>query len=76
MSTGEKYVAAAYAVVLAAVVVYVAIISFKLARFEREITELTELARKRRAAGESEPTRAVREHDEMSPAAAEGTRHG
>jgi hypothetical protein len=40
-------VAAAYAVVLAAVLVYVAIIALKLARFEREVTELTELARER-----------------------------
>jgi transcription initiation factor TFIIIB Brf1 subunit/transcription initiation factor TFIIB len=45
LSTGEKYVAAAYAVVLAAVLVYVAIIALKLARFEREVAELTELAR-------------------------------
>jgi hypothetical protein len=47
LSTGEKYVAAAYAVVLAAVLVYVAIIALKLARFEREVAELTELARER-----------------------------
>ena len=39
--------AAAYAVVLAAVLVYVAIIALKLARFEREVAELTELARER-----------------------------
>jgi hypothetical protein len=57
MSTGEKYVAAAYAVVLGAVLVYVAIIALKLARFEREIAELTELARRRRAEPE-------REHEE------------
>jgi type II secretory pathway component PulM len=52
VSTGEKYVAAAYAVVLAAVLVYVAIISLKLERFEREIEELTELARARAAQAE------------------------
>jgi hypothetical protein len=56
MSTGEKYVAAAYAVVLAAVLIYVAIISLKLARFEREIAELTELARARNQT-EREPER-------------------
>jgi hypothetical protein len=54
VSTGEKYVAAAYAVVLAAVIVYVAIIALKLGRFEREIAELTELARRRRAQRERE----------------------
>jgi hypothetical protein len=75
VSTGEKYVAAAYAVVLAAVLVYVAIISFKLARFEREIAELAELARTRRAGGESEPVGAARE-DEIPSAAAEGARRG
>ena len=58
MSTGEKYVAAAYAVVLAAVIVYVAIIALKLGRFEREIGELTELARRRRARSEREPEEA------------------
>ena len=47
MSAGEKYVAAAYLVVLAAVLVYVVIIAAKLARFEREVAELTELARER-----------------------------
>jgi hypothetical protein len=51
MSTGEKYVAAAYAVVLAAVLIYVGIIALKLARFERELAELTELARQHQARG-------------------------
>jgi CcmD family protein len=48
LSSGEKYLAAAYLVVLAAVLVYVAIISAKLARLEREMTELAERARERR----------------------------
>ena len=48
MSSGEKYLAAAYLVVLATVLLYVAIISAKLARLEREITELAERARERR----------------------------
>ena len=45
MSSGEKYVAAAYAVVLLAVLVWVAIIAAKLARLERETSELSALAR-------------------------------
>jgi hypothetical protein len=47
VSSGEKYVAAAYLVVLLAVLAYVAIISLKLARFERELGELAILARAR-----------------------------
>ena len=48
MSSGEKYLAAVYLVVLATVLVYVAIISAKLSRLEREVGELAELARERR----------------------------
>jgi CcmD family protein len=48
LSSGEKYLAAAYLVVLATILVYVAIISAKLARLERELTELAERARERR----------------------------
>ncbi len=51
MSAGEKYLAAAYAVVLGAVLAYVAIIALKLARMERELDELAQLARGRRPAG-------------------------
>ena len=47
MNTADKYVAGAYFVVLVALLLYVAIISLKLQRFEREIDELTELARAR-----------------------------
>jgi hypothetical protein len=47
MTTAEKYVAAAYAVFLLALLVYVAIISLKLARLEREIGELVILAEAR-----------------------------
>ena len=50
MTTAEKYVAAAYAVLLVALLVYVAIIALKLARFERQVAELEELARARLAA--------------------------
>ena len=48
MSSGEKYLAAVYLVVLATVLGYVAIIAAKLARLEREVTELAERARERR----------------------------
>jgi CcmD family protein len=46
MSQGQ-YVAAAYGVVFVVVLVYVAIIAAKLARLERDASELVELARKR-----------------------------
>lgn len=44
------YVAAAYLVFLALILAYVAIMASKLARVEKELTELTELAGKRDAA--------------------------
>jgi CcmD family protein len=47
MSTEAKYVAAAYLVVFLVVLVYVVIIATKLARLERELAELTDLARRR-----------------------------
>lgn len=50
MSTAEKYVAAAYLVFLAVVLIYIVIYAFKLQRLEREITELNEQARKRNVA--------------------------
>ena len=49
MSTEEKYVAAAYLVVFALVLVYLVIMALKLTRLEREVGELTELAARRRA---------------------------
>ena len=48
MSNAEKYVAAAYAVVLLAALAWLVIMSTKLARLEREVGELVELARDRR----------------------------
>ncbi len=51
MSSGEKYVAAAYAVVFVFVLLWVAIIAAKLARLERETGELADLARERRGDG-------------------------
>jgi len=51
VSTGEKYLWAAYLVVFAAVLLYVVLISLKLGRLERELTALAELARDREARG-------------------------
>ena len=56
MTAAEKYVAAAYLVVFATVLAYVLIISLKLARLEREVEELTELARAHRAERQREAT--------------------
>ena len=47
MSSGEKYVAAAYLVVFVGVLAWVAIIAAKLARLQGEVAELVELAGKR-----------------------------
>ncbi|HEX2045283.1 MAG TPA: hypothetical protein VHF23_06635 [Gaiellaceae bacterium] len=47
MTSAEKYVTAAYLVVLGVVLLYVVLYAFKLARLEREVTELAELARQR-----------------------------
>ena len=49
-----KYVAAAYLVFLALLLIYVSIMATRLSRFEREIGELAELA-KRRVAGATPP---------------------
>jgi hypothetical protein len=50
VTSAEKYATAAYLVVLAIVLLYVVLYAFKLGRLEREVTELTELAERRRAA--------------------------
>ena len=49
MSSGEKYVAAAYLEVFLGVLAYVLIIATKLARLEREVGELAELAKRKKA---------------------------
>ena len=57
------YVAAAYLVFFALVLIYVVIMASKLARFERELTELNELADGRAARApepEPEPEEAAR----------------
>ncbi|HWC26637.1 MAG TPA: hypothetical protein VG474_08650 [Solirubrobacteraceae bacterium] len=46
-----KYVAAAYLVFLALVLIYVAIMAAKLARIEREVVELAELVEGRQPGG-------------------------
>ena len=56
MSAGDKYLAAAYVVVFGVVLVYLLIIALKLGRLEREITELTGIAR-RRTSQESQESR-------------------
>ena len=52
-----KYVAAAYLVFLALVLVYVAIMASKLGRIEREVAELDELVRRREEQGAPEEQR-------------------
>ena len=51
MSSGEKYVAAAYLVVFVTVLAYVLIIATKLSRLQREVGELARLARDRLGRG-------------------------
>ena len=55
MIDGDGYVAAAYLVFLALVLVYVAIMATRLGRMERELVELDELAARRDAEREREP---------------------
>jgi hypothetical protein len=50
VSSAEKYATAAYLVVLAVVLLYVVLYAFKLARLEREVAQLAELAQQRRRA--------------------------
>ena len=49
MTTSEKYVTAAYLVLLGSVLVYVLIISLKVGRLEQELADLTRLAREKRS---------------------------
>ena len=57
MIDGDGYLAAAYLVFLALVLIYVAIMATRLGRLEREIGELDELAARRDAQRASEPER-------------------
>jgi hypothetical protein len=45
------YVAAAYLIFFTIILIYVGIMAYKIARFERELTELNELADRKQAAG-------------------------
>jgi hypothetical protein len=60
LPSNTGYVAAAYLVFFALLVIYVAIMAFKLARFEREVTELNQLA-------DRAPTEAAQEEEERVP---------
>jgi len=48
MSTDEKYVTAAYLVLLGALLVYLLIIALKVGRLEQELADLTRAAREKR----------------------------
>ncbi len=50
MPDGDGYLAAAYLVFLALVLVYVAIMAVRLGRLERDLVELDEIAARRQAA--------------------------
>ena len=50
MTSAERYVTAAYLVVLAVVLAYIVIYAFKLSRLERAVSELAELAKRRKDA--------------------------
>jgi hypothetical protein len=47
MSSGEKYLWAAYLVLFAAVLLYVVLIALKVGRIERELADLARVARER-----------------------------
>ena len=49
MTSAEKYVTAAYLIVLAVVLLYVVIYSFKLSRLSREVAELADRATRERS---------------------------
>jgi len=55
LHTAGPYVAAAYIVFFALILLYVAIMAGKLGRIERELGELTELARRRGGEQGEEP---------------------
>jgi hypothetical protein len=55
MPDGGGYIAAAYLVFLALVLVYVAIMATRLSRLERELAELDEAVTRRESPGQSTP---------------------
>jgi hypothetical protein len=64
VTSAEKYATAAYAVVLAAVLLYVVIYAFKMSRLEREVSELAELAARRKP--DAEPGEADRKPEHVA----------
>ena len=54
LHTAGPYVAAAYIVFVALILLYVAIMAGKLSRIERELGELTELAQRTRGPGDGQ----------------------
>jgi hypothetical protein len=54
-----KYVAAAYLVFLALILIYVAIMAGRLSRIERDLSEVTELLEKREAAASEDERETV-----------------
>ncbi|HEU4978847.1 MAG TPA: hypothetical protein VFT42_08130 [Solirubrobacteraceae bacterium] len=60
------YVAAAYLVFVALLLIYVVIMAFKLARFERDATELVELADRRPGAVEATPPPPAGEREQVA----------
>jgi hypothetical protein len=59
MTSAERYVAAAYLVVLVALLAYLLIITLKIARLEREVADLAERALTRRKESEAREEVAV-----------------
>jgi type II secretory pathway component PulM len=57
LSSGDRYVAAAYLVFLFLVLSYLAIMAVKLARIEREVVEISEIVERRSASAEAAPAR-------------------
>jgi HAMP domain-containing protein len=47
VTSAEKYVTAAYLVVLAVVLLYIVIYAFRMARLQRDVSELAQLATRR-----------------------------
>jgi cell division protein FtsL len=47
VTSAEKYVTAAYLVVLAVVLLYIVIYAFRMARLQRDVSELAQLAARR-----------------------------
>jgi hypothetical protein len=60
VTTAEKYVTAAYLVVLGVLLAYLVIYAFKLSRLDRETSELVELARRKQAEPDREPEEVAR----------------